>query len=216
MGRIHIDHTHPAYVAARDHLRECDRWNGAYYYSKEIVRGIVPNVETDRPWVTVNVFGKCDDRAIVFIHNNWHPKIYEWLKAYDDLVLVCSRRSTMRLYEYIGRTVFLPLSIDVAEVQSHMRPKDRGTCAVGRMERIGGHDFPPGTDIITDMPREKLLDELARYKYAYATDRCAIEAKALGCAVLPFDPEVNLADLHVYDTLDAARMLQAILDGIDD
>lgn len=215
MGDIFIDHTHPVYVSARSNLRECDRWNGAYYYSKEIVRGIVPNVETDRPWVTVNVFGKCRDRSIVFIHNHWHPKIYEWLRAYDDLVLVCSRRSTMRLYGYIGRTVFLPLSIDVAEVRSHMRPKDRHTCAVGRMERIGAHGFPQGTDIITGMPREMLLDELARYRYAYATDRCCIEAKALGCTVLPFDPEVDVDGLEVVDTLEAAEMLQGVLDAID-
>lgn len=64
-------------------------WNGAYYYSCEIVKNIIPRVETDRNWVTINAMGMCKDHSIVFIHNNTRPQLYDWLKDYKDLVLVC-------------------------------------------------------------------------------------------------------------------------------
>ena len=42
-----IDHNHPDYKAKWKTLGE-DKYNGAYYYSKEIVKNIIPNVKTDR------------------------------------------------------------------------------------------------------------------------------------------------------------------------
>ena len=49
-----IDHTHPDYVAKWKTLGE-DKYNGAYYYSKEIVKNIIPNVKTDRNWITIRL-----------------------------------------------------------------------------------------------------------------------------------------------------------------
>ena len=85
-----IDHTHPNYLRKWRNAG-LNQFNGAYYYSKEIVENIIPNVETDRNWITVNVKGVGLNHAIVFIHNNLHPENYEWLKfyGYKDLVLVC-------------------------------------------------------------------------------------------------------------------------------
>ena len=83
MARVIASHLTPEY-AARVMAQGDDRWNGAWFYSEEILRGIVPNVSTWRPWVLVNYLGLCDDHAVVFAHNNWHPHIYGWLRAYDD------------------------------------------------------------------------------------------------------------------------------------
>ena len=49
-----IDHTHPLY---KSRLKDAgnNKYNGAYYYSKEIVKNIIPNVKTDRNWITVNL-----------------------------------------------------------------------------------------------------------------------------------------------------------------
>ena len=57
---------------------------------------------------------------------------------------------------------------------------------------------------------------MARYRNVYAIDRVAIEAKVLGCSVLPYDrrfPDPNFWE--VIDSRDAAKMLQGILDDID-
>lgn len=45
-----IDHTHYKYRRRRELLPEAQRHNGAYYYSREIVKNIIPLVETDRNW----------------------------------------------------------------------------------------------------------------------------------------------------------------------
>ena len=46
-----IDHTHPEYLR----LANGDFNNGAYHYSKEIVKNIIPLVNTDRNWMTINI-----------------------------------------------------------------------------------------------------------------------------------------------------------------
>ena len=52
-----IDHDNSEYRRRWNRIGS-DRYNGAFYYSKEIVANIIPNVRTDRNWVTVNVRGK--------------------------------------------------------------------------------------------------------------------------------------------------------------
>ena len=190
--------------------------NGAYWYSKELVETIIPSVETERPWVTINEYGRCADHAIVIVHGNAYPHVYEWLSAYRDLVLVCSWPETVRAVAHLGRAVYLPMSVDVPYVERFRRAKDRDVCYAGRFERRNGIEFPPDTVILSDVPREELLTEMARYRRCYAVDRCAIEAKVLGCEVLPYHPQFPDPDRwQVLDSHDAARRLQVILDGID-
>lgn len=196
------------------------RYNGAYYYAKEIEANIIPNVRTDRNWMLVNVEGEGFDHSIVFVHNNLHPEIYRWLGRLDDLVLVCGVPETCRAMGEYGEAVYLPLSVDVPFVESFKREKDRGTAYVGRSSKRCGEGvsraFPRGVDLIEDMPRERLLSEMARYERVYAVGRCAVEAKVLGCEVLPYDP--RYPDPSVWEVLDnreAAGMLEKALEGID-
>lgn len=202
-----ISHTDPAYVAKAGPNPQ----NGAYHYSCEIVRNMIPRVSTDRPWVTINT-GYAVDGAIVFIHNNLNPEHYDYLSEYDDLVLVCGIPETVRRVSHLGAAIYVPLSIDVAEVMAYTRPKDKLLAVAGRRSKIKG---VPG-DRLTGIPREKLLARMARYRYVFAVGRCAIEARALGCEVLAYDPRFpDPSFWKVLDNAAAADMLQMKLDAID-
>lgn len=195
-----------------------NRWNGAFYYSKEIVANIIPKVETDRPWVTINQEGACEDGAIVFVHNNLRPDKYDWLKAYSDLILICGIPETCNNVAHLGRAEYLPLSVDVGYVQQFRRPKDMGAAFVGRASKKQYADgvLPHGTRSLSGMPRKELLSNMARYRSVYAVGRCAIEAKILLCDVLPYDSRFPDPSIwQIVDNSEAAQMLQDILDRID-
>ena len=219
-----IDHTHPFY-RRRWQYSGVNRFNGAYYYSIEIVNNIIPNIETDRSWITVNIpqqnkvpqFDACaESHSIMFIHNNLHPENYDWLSRYDDLILVCGVPETMEKIEHLGTPIYLPLSIDVKEVKSHIRKKTKDVAFAGRKSKSGGHDFLPETDFIHGMPRHLLLDAMAEYKKIYAVGRTAIEAKALGCKILPYDDRFPDPGIwKVMDNFEAVKILQKELDKID-
>ena len=213
MDRI-IDHTHPKYIKARDRIG-ASRWNGAFYYSKEICDIIIPKVKTDRPWVTINVKDPAlgFDRAIVFVHNHKQcPHTYDWLKGYKDLIFVCSERDDMPKLEYLGTPIYLPLSVDVEYVKQFRKDKKTKRIAfVGRRERARDiPDLPGGIEFVSGMRRDQLLRKLADYETVYALDRVAIEAQILGCKVLPWPDRWK-----VIDSLEAAEMLQKELDRID-
>ena len=208
-------------IIDHDDRRYRDRWerlgvnkyNGAFYYSKEIVKNIIPRVETDRNWITVNVKGAGADHSIVFIHNNVNPDNYEWLKTYGykDLILVCGVPQTCELVKHLGTPIYLPLSVDVEYVKQFRAEKTRETAFAGRM--IKGGQLPAGVDYICHLPREQFLKEMAKYKRVYAVDRCAIEAMILGCDVLKYDLKNN--GERIIDNAEAAVMLQEELDRID-
>ena len=219
-----FDHDHP-YYRARLQMSGDNRFNGAYYYSKEIIRNIIPNVETDRNWTTVNIPQSnlipqfepcCTDHSIVFIHNNMHPENYEWLSRYDDLILVCGIPETVEKVSHLGKAIYLPLSIDVEDVRQYVRSKTKEVAFVGRKSKRNGIEFPPDVDIIEGLPREELLETMAEYKKVYAVGRTAIEAKALGCEILPYDDRFpDVSRWKVIDNLEAAKMLQDELNKID-
>ena len=81
-----IDHTHPLYVKKRNSMTKDGKYNGAYYYSREIVKNIIPRVKTDRNWVTIRLpeMKVHPDHSIIFIHNNRNPNYYSYLKDYKD------------------------------------------------------------------------------------------------------------------------------------
>lgn len=220
-----IDTTDPNYAVYRKmfHLGGSGAHNGAYYYSQEIVKNIIPNVETDRPWDTLGMkFLHTADHAIVFIHHNInHDRVYSWLRKYRDLVLICSTPAT---YEWaktvIGcHAVYLHLSVDVNYVKQFLLPKTKDTCYMGNrwlFKRKYEAKIPPSVDFPhPNLPREELLKWVAQYRNVYAIGRCAIEAKILGAEILPFyDPYPDPSFWRVIDNKDAAKILQTELDKL--
>lgn len=214
-----IDHNHPIYRAICENMAESNRWNGAYYYSKEIVKNIIPNVQTDRSWVTINIEGVAADHAIVFIHNNLHPERYDWLRKYKDLILVCGIPETVPKVQHLGKAIYLPLSVDVEYVsrfRMQENERDLSTAFVGRPAKRKGVKFPVGVILLERMKRPDLLRRMARCHNVYAVGRTAIEARILGCNILPYDPRFPDVDRWtVIDNKEAAKILQKLLDDID-
>ena len=93
--------------------------------------------------------------------------------------------------------------------------KTKEAAFAGRRNKITNH-VPSSADILTDMPQSALLKEMAKYKKIYAVGRTAIQAKVLGCEVLPYDnlyPDPKV--WKVIDCSEAANILQQELDKID-
>lgn len=193
---------------------EQDKFNGAYFYSKEIVKNIIPHIETSYNWVTINAPGRCWDHSIVFIHDNQNPLKYSWLRNYKDLVLVCGVKDTVgRMQKLLPmhRSIYLPLSVDVEEVASHRaQEKTKGRAFAGRLCKITPR-VPKGIPCLGDLPRNELLDEMAKYKKIYAVGRTAIEAKILGCEIGIYDPRYPKDIWKVLDNSEVVPMLQKML-----
>lgn len=213
-----IDHNDPEF-RQRWQSKGANRFNGAFFYSKEIVKFIIPNVKTDRNWITINTLGKGFDHSIVFCHNNLEPERYRWLKKYKDQVLVCGVPSTCEKLKDLGKTIYLPLSVNVEDVASYricLCDKDKDVAFAGRPSKANGAKFQHGTDMLTNLPRTRMLRAMARYRKIYAVGRLAIEAKILGCEVLPYDPRFPDPNIwQILDSKDAAKILQKELDKID-
>ena len=216
-----LDHTEPNYVKKRNSLIGGNKFNGAYYYSREIVRNIIPNVKTDRNWVTVRLADiPIPDHSIVFIHNNRNPNYYEFLREYKDLILVCGLERTVENMQYFGKAIYLPLSIDVEYVKRfRVEEKTKEMAFAGRLIKISKMyhaPVPKECDILTNMSQHRLLQAMADYKKVYCTGRTALQAKVLGCEIGVHDP--NFPDPRIWkviDNRDAAKMLQNILNEID-
>lgn len=216
-----IDHNHPLYAKKRRSMRDGNQYNGAYYYSKEIVKNIIPNVKTDRNWITIRLseMKEHPDHSIIFIHNNKNPNYYEYLKDYKDCILVCSLPTTAENLRFFGKTVYLPLSVDVDYVKKfRVKNKSKDIAYAGRAIKLEymNNRVPKGTTTLCNMCQSQLLKEMAKYKTIYASGRTAIQAKILGCKVLPH--ETNFPDSRfwkVIDNKESAKTLQKLIDEID-
>lgn len=214
---MRIDHDNAKY-RERWNVLEKNKYNGAFYYSKEIVQNIIPNVDTDRNWITINSPGQGLDHAIVFVHNNLHPENYEWLLecGYQDLIMVCGIPETCEKVAHIGTPIYLPLSVDLEYLKRFKTIKTKRTAFAGRKIKRSGIKLPAGIDYIEGIKRQEFLKELARYRKVYAVGRVAIEAAALGCEILPYDPRFpDVSQWKVLDNREAAKILQKELDRID-
>lgn len=215
---MNITHEHPQYIELRKKTGR-GMFNGAYYYAKEIEKNIIPRVRTKREWNTVGRdLDGMHDGMIVFLHDNSTPWHYDWLKKYQDLVLVCSSEYTMNSVKYSGQTILLPMSVDTKYVKKFRAPKTKDTCFVGNIwvrKNVRGK-IADNVDFLGGLPREELLEELAKYRKAYAIDRCAIEAKVLKCELLPIETRYSVDDVgSVLDNREAAKILQRKLNEIE-
>ena len=218
-----IDHTEPHYAAKRKKLIEGNQYNGAYYYSKDIVKHIIPNVKTDRNWITIRLpeLTEHPDHSIVFIHNNRNPNYYSYLRDYKDCVLVCGLPSTVENMKFFSdKVIYLPLSVDVKSVAKYrVKKKTKEMAFAGRLIKISKMyhaPVPKECDILTNMPQTQLIKEMAKYKKIYATGRTAIQAKILGCEIGVHDPHFPDPNFwQVVDCQEAAKILQSKLDIID-
>jgi len=219
MGEILIAYDTPDYVHRWESLSDANKKNGAYNYSKEIVHNIIPRVKTNRPWVTLNQPFYCKERAIVFVHGNLHPDSYDWFGGYRDTIMVASLESTAETLRKRGhrQVIVVPLSIDTKYLgKFKVKRKTKQVAYAGRPEKKKLGELPEGIDLLEGLERDDLLREMAKYKQIYAVGRCAIEAKALGCEILPFDhrfPDPSI--WKVVDNCEAAEILQRELDRID-
>lgn len=191
--------------------------NGAYYYSQEIVKNIIPNVKTTRNWDTLGMKSVGSlDHSIVFLHHGINPdKVYGWLDSYEDQILVCSTPGTLNWAKSKGKkAIFLPLSIDVEYVKQFRTEKTKRACYAGNRwafkrededKNIPSYvDFPP-----KDMPREEMLKFIAEYRELYAIGRCALEGLVLNCEIKPFFHKcMNPDRWKVLDNREAAEILR--------
>lgn len=209
-----VSHEHPLYQGKNNPAM---RQNGAYYYSCEIVKNIIPNVKTDRNWVTIYVPSVAANHSVYFIHNNKNPAMYEYLSWYKDKILVCGIPETCEKVSRYGRAIYLPLSVDVEYVKQFRTDEKKINVAfVGRRAKREGIIFPKGTVFIEGENRPDLLRMMAKCKKVFAVGRTAIEARILGCEVLPYDPRFPDPSIwQVLDNRDAAKILQAKIDEID-
>ena len=218
-----ISTNNPSYQLIRQNFKN-GMHNGAYYYSQEIVKNIIPYVKTTRNWDTLGMRGVGSlDHSIVFLHHGInHDKVYNWLNYYEDQILVCSTYETLDWAKSKGKkAIFLPLSIDVEYVKQFRTKKTKRACYAGNRwafkrededKNIPSYvDFPP-----KDISREEMLKFIAEYRELYAIGRCALEGLVLGCKIKPFFHKYMNPDYwKILDNKEAAKMLQEMLDEID-
>lgn len=196
--------------------RRIGTYNGAYWYSKELVENILPKIKSDRSAITINMDSYCEDNAVVFIHNNDNPKRYEWLQKYKNLILICSKYETLATIIEImpkAHVVYLPLSIDTTYVkQFKAKRKTKNKCYIGRPS-TAPENLPKDVKVLGIMERDKMLAEAAKYKIAYATGRCLLEAKCLGLKTVNTSKYTGSEEL--LDNKKVIPMLQKLLNEID-
>ena len=202
-----FSHESPEYVKGNYGI------NGANLYSGEIVKYFIPNIKTTRNWVTINLQGYAFNHSIFFVHYNLKPEIYEWLKEYKDVILVCSQPETMERVKDFGFPIYLPLSVPVDYVkQFRVEQKTKVKAYAGRKDKYASRNAR-NCDKLQDLTHEELLTEMAKYHYIYAVGRTAIEAKILGCKILKYDPRFpDTNRWKILDSMDAVKILQKELD----
>lgn len=211
------------YLAYRKAFPE-GRYNGAYYYAKEIEKNIIPLVKTDRNWDCLGMkMTPHRDYSIIFLHHNLNfANTYKWVNKYKDVILVASSWATYAAAQDAGyRVIYLPLSVDVSYVQRFKSPKTKRACYAGNRWSFKEKDLAEMVPDYVDYPpaniqRENLLKFIAPYRECYCIGRCAIEAKILGCEIKVCDSRYPDPEYwEVIDNKDAAKILQEELDKID-
>lgn len=191
-------------------------YNGAYYYATEIEDIILPslNLKLNTTIVTAGITLRNPTRipvgSIAICHNNQNPE-NEYRKLLNrDLLWICSKKSTVDKMVKIGqKAIYIPLSIDTRYVEKFKTEKTKDIAFVGNrwgFKRDYLRSLPENIDQISNLPREQLLAEMAKYRKVIAEGRCLMEAQILGCEVeIPDydDPSIGAIFREPLDTLDA-------------
>ena len=194
--------------------------NGAFYYSREIYKNIIPKIKTNRSWVLVNIPDCCWDNSIVFIHNNANPERYKWLEKYKNLILICSNPKTLdfmiKMFPKF-HSIMIPLSVDIKYLkQFKTKEKTKDKAYYGRLVKCPKKILKNNKiDKIYGTNRRENLKKVAQYKTVYAIGRCQIEAKALGCEVICHKGEYNNIYWDLLDNADVVPELQRLINEID-
>lgn len=202
------------YIRWTERCRE-DRYNGAYYYAVEIEDIILPALNLGRGTIitagaNLQMPKRVLDRTVVVCHNNQDPETQYWRLFGKDILWICSKLSTVDKMTDIGeKAVYIPLSIDTRYVEKFKTKKTKDVAFVGNKWKFK-HGYlkslPSSVDQLSNMPREELLAEMAKYRKVIAEGRCLMEAQVLGCEVeIPDykDDSIGAIFREPLDTIDA-------------
>jgi hypothetical protein len=187
------------------------------------VKNIIPNIDTDRNWLTVNLPELAEypeqydlNHSIIFIHNNIQPNAYQWLRKYHDLILVCGLKTTMQNVKFFGTPIYLPLSVDVKKVSKYKTAlKTKEMAFAGRINKLNNR-VPKACDILTGVSQPLLLRRMSYYKKIYAVGRTAIQPKILGCEIGIYDERFPDSSIwKIIDNKDVIPILQNEINKID-
>lgn len=165
------------------------RNNGSYWYAKEIEDIILPHINKRLFIVTAaaTIYNKHEipDNAIVVCHDNRTTINSYGFLFKKNILWICSKHSTVKTLIREGeRAVYIPLSIDTEHVKKFKSRKTKGTAYVGNswaFKKSYLSTLPKSIAQISNLDRDDLLKEMAKYKNVIAEGRCLMEAQALGC-----------------------------------
>lgn len=188
--------------------------NGAHYYAKEIEDLILPHIDADVFIVTTGGTvqpRKVPDGCVFVCHHNVMP--VEVYKTFLDrgVLWICSKPSTMEKLEAVGeKAVYIPLSIDTKYVEKFRAEKTRDIAFVGNFWNFKEKyldSLPNNVHQVGGLPRERLLQEMAKYKRVIAEGRCNMEAQVLGCEVELPDYKTSKFDAIPREVLDSRNAI---------
>ena len=221
MKTIIQDHNTTEYLIAQSTLKS-GKFNGAYFYSKEIVESFIPNIKTTYNWQTIN-HQTAPEHTIVFVHSNNALERYDYLLKYNDIILVCSTHNSLNQLKRKGhkKVIYVPLSIDTDYLDNFKNHnKKEGIIATGNQWAFTTEtkNYFKNNNIkhYYDIPREELLTLIANAETVYAIGRTAMEAIYLGANVIQPDKEYPVEKYTTYyKQEDAIRILQEEINKYD-
>lgn len=191
------------------------RNNGSYYYSKEIENIILPELK-DLELVVITAGAalyhtrEVPNGSVVVCHDNRTTRKSYGMLFKKDILWICSKESTVNILKGYGeKAVYIPLSIDTKYVEKFKRKRrlDK-TAFVGNswgFKREYLASLPEDIVQLSDMNRDDLLKEMAKYKKVIAEGRCLMEAQVLGadCEVPQYQNGLEAVFVDVLDSKDA-------------
>jgi len=164
------------------------RNNGSYWYARELEDIILPEVDLHLFIVTAGASlykpYEVPDGAAIVCHDNRTSKKSYGRFFNKNILWVCSKHSTVEnMQSYGERAAYVPLSIDTQYVKQFKRKKTKDIAYVGNawaFKKDYLDSLPKDVVQLSDLERDALLREMAKYKRVIAEGRCLMEAQVLG------------------------------------